>query len=374
MTSRLRSGVGSALRRERSRSGRVSARFRTVALAGSITASIALAPAIAGAEPVSKPASRAPDSGDVRELMRTGVAEYKKGNLSAARDAFLKAWAIQPHFAIAASLAEVEKALGEYRSTAEHLDYYLSNLPDELSDKRPAAEQQLAECRKHLAGLRITTDPPGATVSLDGNPPPPPLRGEVLVDPGRHVLVAERAGVQSKPLELDLAAGESREVELDVRPPVPPVPPPPAPVVRDTVPPARAPTAHAPPYVWITGGALTLVAVGVGVGFTLAASSAQNDADAASQKLDQSSGAGQNTQCSNPNTAPPACGDLSDALDRRDQSRNIALGAFIGAGVLAAGTVAAYFLWPKKAGSEHAAVRMAPWIAKAGGASLAVDF
>src|SRR5262249_747227 len=55
------------------------------------------------APPVEKTAAEeAKDAEAVRELMRAGVGEYKKGNLEAARDSFLKAWAIRPHYAIAA--------------------------------------------------------------------------------------------------------------------------------------------------------------------------------------------------------------------------------------------------------------------------------
>src|SRR5262245_12166262 len=183
-------------------------RKRQSALTASLCAMLALAPTTATAQPSAKPAeSSALEYDSVRDLMRAGVAEYKKGNLQAARDAFLQAWSIKPHYAIAASLAEVEMALGQYRSTAEHLEYYLSNLPPELGDKRGAAESQLAEARKHLTALRVTADASDATIYVDGIAVDPGR--ELLLEPGPHVLVAERANVRTQPREVVLVAGQS---------------------------------------------------------------------------------------------------------------------------------------------------------------------
>ena len=65
---------------------------------------LALAPAAAHAEPTPKPDignTQDTNADAVQELMRTGVAAYKNGDLQAARAAFLQAWAIRPHYAIA---------------------------------------------------------------------------------------------------------------------------------------------------------------------------------------------------------------------------------------------------------------------------------
>jgi hypothetical protein len=109
----------------------------------------------------------------------------------------------------------------------------------------------------------------------------------------------------------------------------------------------------------------------------LDASSAQKDADGYTAALDQSPVPQQDkdSQCMDPATAPPACGSLRDSLDHRDRSREIALGAFIAGGVLAAGSAVAYFLWPSGGKKEQSAIRVVPWVAKTShGASLRMDF
>jgi hypothetical protein len=344
--------------------------FVVVALALTPTATVA-------APKANESAARETDA--VRDLMRTGVTEYKKGNLQAARDAFLQAWAIKPHYAIAASLAEVEMALGQYRSTAEHLEYYLSNLPAELSDKRSAAETQLAEARKHLTTLRVTADAPDATIYVDGVAVEPGR--ELLLEPGPHVLVAERGSVRTKPREVVFAAGQTLDERLETQPaePVPVAPPPkPEPATSGAVP--QDSGTRAPASVLIVGGALTLVAVGVGVGYSLDSSSARSEADRLAEETARTGNptdVARNAQCAPASGSPPAaCAELQDNLDHANRSQDIALGSFIAGGVFAAGTLATYFLWPKKdTASDHARVRVTPWLdGRGSGSTVTVAF
>jgi hypothetical protein len=331
----------------------------------------------AGAPP--KPTEGAHETDTVRELMRTGVAEYKKGNLQAARDAFLQAWAIKPHYAIAASLAEVEMALGQYRSTVEHLEYYLSNLPPELADKRGAAETQLAEARKHLTVLRVTVDSPDATVYVDGVAVEPGR--DLLVEPGPHVLVAERGAVRTKPREVVFVAGQTLDQHLETKAQEPaPSAPVPAPSVASRTAADAGTTTHRPTTILIVGGALTVVAAGIGAGYSFDSASAQSEANLLAEDISRSSPSNlvtQNAQCAPPNgPPPPACARLHDELEHSRQSHDIALASFITAGVLAAGTLATYFLWPvEKLGSDKIGWHFAPWVGKsAAGSSFSVDF
>jgi hypothetical protein len=344
-----------------------------------VCASLALPPTTAVAAPQPKATEGAAAETDaVRDLMRTGVAEYKKGNLQAARDAFLQAWSIKPHYAIAASLAEVEMALGQYRSTAEHLEYYLSNLPPELGDKRVAAETQLAEARKHLTALRVTADAPDATIYVDGVAVEPGR--ELLLDPGPHILVAERGKVRTKPREVVFVAGQALDEHLVTKPEEPAAALPVAPSAQPSSSPVIDAGPHPPASVFIVGGALTLVAVGIGIGYSLDASSARSEADGLAEqtaRTGEPSDVAAKRECAPASGTPPAaCAELRDTLDHANRSQNIALGSFIAGGVLAAGTVATYFLWPKgTSGSDHARVRVAPWVDKgSAGSSITVVF
>jgi hypothetical protein len=130
----------------------------------------------------------------------------------------------------------------------------------------------------------------------------------------------------------------------------------------------------------IVGGALTLVAVGIGVGFSLDSSSARSEADRLAEetvRTGNQADVARNAQCAPASGPPPAaCAELQDNLEHANRSQDIALGSFITGGVLAAGTLATYFLWPKKdVGSDHARVRVTPWLdRRAGGSTITVAF
>ena len=59
-------------------------------------------------------------------------------------------------------------------------------------------------------------DGQGATVYLDGSEVPANQR-ELLVDPGAHVLKAEHGALRLKPTSLECAAGETRDIRLEIQ-------------------------------------------------------------------------------------------------------------------------------------------------------------
>jgi hypothetical protein len=133
--------------------------------------------------------------------------------------------------------------------------------------------------------------------------------------------------------------------------------------------------------VLLVGGGLTLVALGITVGYVVDASSAQSDADQLrdeSRRTGDPTLAAQNTQCSPPTgvSAPPACGPLQDNLEHQSRSYRIANGALMTTGILAVGTVVTYLLWPTVAPKpERTGVRIAPLIGReTGGAVVAGQF
>lgn len=71
-------------------------------------------------------------------------------------------------------------------------------------------EEATAETAR-AASLRITTDPPGASVSVDGSPPrASPATFEAL-SPGRHYVTIERDGFRPEAQLVNVAAGEPTE-------------------------------------------------------------------------------------------------------------------------------------------------------------------
>jgi hypothetical protein len=96
--------------------------------------------------------------------------------------------------------------------------------------------------------------------------------------------------------------------------------------------------------------AVTLAALGVGVGFLIAKSDAADRVRRAQSVVDDATRAGGgSTACLNP---PPsaaieqACAELDDAASRYDTARHISTFGLVGASVGAAATLLTFVLWP----------------------------
>lgn len=315
--------------------------------------SVLLVAAFAGsahAGPPRAPEPTDPATAEARQWVKRGTEEYEKEHWQAAYEAFLKAWELKKHFAIAANLAESEMHLGRWVDAAEHWKFNLANLPADRADRRGDAETRLAECRAHVTVVRVTVSVEGANISLDGNAiGTSPLPDETWLAPGHHVLVASREGFSTASREFDSGEGESRDVTLTLEPPKMPaaVPEAPAPAA-DRAPP---PQSVVPPrtVVLLGGAAVTLAVVGVGVAFTLSSNAASDDAASLRDEIrsDDPAGAATNSECAASSLKrPPACDALREKLEDASRARNLALGSFIAAGAVGAATLGTFLLWP----------------------------
>jgi hypothetical protein len=305
----------------------------------------------------------------VTELMRTGLERYSKKDLEGARDAFQKAWKLRQHAAIAASLAEVELKLARYRDAAEHLSFYLANLPSGKESSRGDAEQQLAECKKHIGTLSVTVEPATATVLVDGVARGEGAIAELFLEPGEHALQAEKEGRSSTMLKPSIAEGEVLNVRLTVKPAPAekasfPQPQPPAPA--RVAPAPRQAEANNDTEFWVVtaGGALSVAALTVGVMYTLQANSAESEGDDLLRQIQRDSDPQlvmQGAECA-VTPLPAGCAELASARQDADSKRNLAIGSFVTGGVLAAATVGAIVFWPERKPAPNSAHwTLVPW-------------
>ena len=110
-----------------------------------------------------------------------------------------------------------------------------------------------------------------------------------------------------------------------------------------------------------------LAAAGTGIYFILQSDQEKSTADGLRNGALSGSGA-----CANPAASVAAsCQALSHAVHSQHDEMNVATGLFVGAGVLAAGTVAAWILWPKAHPDE--AQTTGAIVPIPGGASLSVS-
>lgn len=297
---------------------------------------------VSGSTPPIDPTARA------RELFKEGVRLARKNDWQAAYAAFLQAWELRQNAPIALNLGYAEKMLGKHRDASEHLRFCIDNSPPDHPDVQLAREW-LAESKKQVATLTITVQETGAEVSIDGRPiGTAPLPPEVYVDPGTHKLEA-RLGTRRAALTEEHRAGVTHEIKLLLREPPPPVVPVPSPPSAAPAAPPEA-VVSARTVVLISGGAVALAGVGLGIAGFLVASAKRDERDAFCENAED--------KCLTPRSVDPQLYDMQKATWVRLDSERItftgmAIGSLIFAAVAAAGTGATFFLWkPPPTGSS----------------------
>lgn len=233
------------------------------------------------AEPPASAAVAQQDSAkrEAKSRYDEGVAAYREGRFDAAIAAFLAAEALAPRAANAYNIACAYERLNETALAREYYQRYLAREPQALN---------AGEVRDKIA-------------ALDAQATPSPAPDEAS----------------------------------DVAPA-----PAPSPAVATSIAPADAGTTEARrgpnPTIMITGGALTLIGVGTGIAFELAA----EHEDSALRKYRDELGPG---GCSG--ASPPAeCESVKDAAERYDRDRTLSLVGFATASAAAVGTIVYWLL------------------------------
>ena len=100
------------------------------------------------------------------------------------------------------------------------------------------------------------------------------------------------------------------------------------------------------------------MAVGFGIASRIAGDGKLDDATALRSEIIAGSGVG---VCAKPSGAVASqCSTLRDDLESADRWHNLGVGAFVGAGVVAIGSVATYVLWPRLAHTDRPAAMVVP--------------
>jgi hypothetical protein len=270
-----------------------------------------------------------------RQLYEEGLAAYKKERWAEARAALLAAWSLNKHWQIAGNLADCEIQLGRHRDAAEHASYYLRNAPP---DRRQRAQGLLKKAQAKIGTLTVAVNEPGAEVLIDDvSVGRVPLAEPVFVEPGKRMLLARFAGRPDAVQTIDVTPGMANEVTLTLRPPA--APPPPLP------PPPHTPAevqGRKPNMAILVGGAVAAgLALSAGVVLAAVSSSKAADADDQLAKLRQAGGGPHPCR-----RLVSECKAIDSAWTARDSLADGAVVSFVGAGALAAATVAYGLLAP----------------------------
>jgi hypothetical protein len=266
-----------------------------------------------------------------RDLFDKGSKAMDESRWEDCRAALLAAWSIHPSHQIAGNLAECEVKLERHADAAEHLRFFLREIPATAPPERKArGEELLREVRPKIAELTLRVSKPDAEIFVDGKSVGrSPLATSVYVEPGDHAIEARLAGAVAKGA-VSAKGGGAHEVTL---------------AFADEDAPATARK-----EIVIAGASLGSVAVITG-GVLLGVAIAQREAlvpDAPKNGLGTAA-------CADVQPAAGAsanCNDLRSKAAAAGTTGQAGVGLLIGGAAVGAAT-ALYALWPRSAGRDH---------------------
>jgi hypothetical protein len=225
---------------------------RALVLLGALT--LASAPRLAHADEDPKMLAR-------RHFDR-GMELAREGAYSEALVEFTRAHETSPHYAVLYNIGQAHVALGQPVEAVDALARYLGEGGDQIDAARRAeVVAEIVRQKTRIAEVTVTTDLPGAQVSVDGKEiGRTPLREAVRVAVGTHRFTAVYEG-RATEQRLTLAGEEQRRLELKL-PPAAVTGSSPAPALV-SVPASPKPSGDSSAPVQATLG---YVAVGLGVG------------------------------------------------------------------------------------------------------------
>ncbi len=293
-----------------------------------------------------------------RRLFDEGRAAEDAARWREAAERFRQATAIKDTPGLRFHLARCEEeqgafveALVEYDRARELID---SGVKAADVDKLLADARERVRAKVALLTLRLPSDVQNASVELDGKALSRSVLGVPMpINPGAHRLNVVAVGRTTFATELTLGTGEVRQlpIELPVATTVPAGAPTAAPSAARARPNAAAESADSSvptrTIVLVGEASLFAAALGTGIAFSVAQSSADDRYAAANQTvLDQVGGVDTDgTACATPRAG---CAELDQARKDRSRATAFATGGFVAAGVSAAAFGLTFWLWPRQ--------------------------
>jgi hypothetical protein len=205
-------------------------------------------------------AAHAQESGDAayRRIVDDAVREFSAEHWEEARALFKRAHELSPSARTLRGMGMTAFELRMYVQSLRELDAALKDthkpLPPEM---RAQVEQLVAKARSFVGRVQLLSEPPDATLLIDGKEPQFESDGMVLLDVGTHVVSATLDGHKSTNLRISVEGGGQQMVRVPMEPllaiaAVPAIDP-----LARPVQPAPAPAAPAPAPPPISASAAT---------------------------------------------------------------------------------------------------------------------
>jgi PEGA domain len=213
---------------------------------------------------------------EARERYERGRQLYADGAFEQSQLEFERAYELAPAYRILYNIAQVAMLLNDHPKAICAFEAYLSQGTKVDNERRQQVESELKKLRGRVAYLEIESNVTGAMVQLDDYEiGETPLTKPVMVNAGRHRIIAKYPGMQSGEDIVTLAGQDRQKVVLELKESskiapgiITPVPTPSGSGPAPPPPPAE------PSYVWVgwlTTGTLAAGAVATGLGALFAA-------------------------------------------------------------------------------------------------------
>jgi hypothetical protein len=219
-------------------------------------------------------AQPSPTEPSAQQLVDRGLASVSAGRWEEARESFAQAYALSPQALILLNLAGAQANTQRLRAAVASYSTFLHDAnPSERARYGDAAERVLRDLESRVPRARfvLANARPGDSLSLDGQTVSSPAEFSPL-DPGPHVLVVTRDGVEVARSPFTLSEAETRALTITL-----PIPRVAAPIgnthrehaiaIRDR---AHSTSARPSPWPWIGAGAGVVVAAGIVVALVYA--------------------------------------------------------------------------------------------------------
>jgi hypothetical protein len=160
----------------------------------------------------------APAGEEASTRFKRGLQLFDEGDYALAVVEFERAYQLAPNYRALYNIGLVNVQLARYADATRTFEQYLHDGGAEITPSRRAEiAKALAELKLRTATVDISTNPPGAEVSLDGKPlDAGSFHGPTLIDAGEHTFRATASGFQPGFRTVTLAGGDTASVRMQL--------------------------------------------------------------------------------------------------------------------------------------------------------------
>jgi hypothetical protein len=177
------------------------------------------------------PSGQAP-APEAQQRFQRALELYEEGNLDAARTELQRAYELAPNFKLLYNLGQIEFELHDYPAALASFEKYLAEGGAKVPDaRRTQVEADVEKLKARVARVDITADVAKADVFVDdvqiGSTP---LGHTLVVSAGRRKITVSKSGYLAVTRWVELAGGDSTQVNVELAEPPPNHPTPQAPI------------------------------------------------------------------------------------------------------------------------------------------------